>query len=159
MLGVDFLHPTATQFPETNAGTNFPHNSIQHASPHIPLNPLFSANPPNTFFQHPHQDPCYSQVPPGVRFSFGNVVPTDHSPVTATTSAFRTLPAPSTQTSHQLGERSHFKLQTSNLTALMVTTLCCGPIGSLCSNRSSTTTNDSANQKKLPKLKNSFWLS
>ena len=49
MLGVDVLHPTLTQFPETTTETNFPHNSIQHASPHMPLSPLFSANPPNTF--------------------------------------------------------------------------------------------------------------
>ena len=108
ILGVDFLHPTVTQFPETT--TDFPHDSIQQAPSHIPLNPLFSANPPNTFSQHPNQDPCYSHGPSGVRLSFDNVATTEHSPVTTTTAAFRILPAPSTQTSHQHCERSPFKL-------------------------------------------------
>ena len=79
------------------------------------LNPLFSANSPNTVSKHSNQDLCYSHGPSVVRSSIGNVVPTDHSPVTTTTAAFRTLSAPSAQTNHQLCEPSPFKLPDINL--------------------------------------------
>ena len=113
MLDEDFLRQITIRFAETDTGntfSNFQHNSIQRPSPQIPLNPLFGSNPRNTFSQQPSHEPCDSHGPSAVRFSVGSVVPTHHSPIPTTTSAFRTIPGPSAQTSHQLCERSPFKL-------------------------------------------------
>ena len=113
MLDEDSLRPTTIRFAEADTGntfSNFRHNSIQRPSPQIPLKPLFGSNPQNTFSQHPSHEPCDSHGPSAVRFSVGSVVPTHHPPIPTTTAAFRTIPAPSAQTSHQLCQRSPFKL-------------------------------------------------
>ena len=134
LLGVEHSLPTPSHFLGSTTEptfSNFHFNPIQTASPHIPLNPMFSDNVQNTHSVRNDDLVCnYSttsrpsymetrnlgQRPtslgiPSVRFNFRNEAPVHPSPVTATSAGFGTfLPQSNPTGDRTLCERSPFKL-------------------------------------------------